>query len=116
MLDGMATLDLKALLGVAAKTQRASSGHLAGRPGVSRRSLSHLCFPRESEARNPSHQSIEELARALEISVSMLFEQAAMASCWWKTSRATSISSPKQGATTDVSLPTSDKWECKKYE
>ena len=112
----MATIDLKALLGVATKTQRASSGDLAGRTGVSRRSSSHLCFQRESGARNRSVQSIEELARALEISVSMLFEQAGIESCWWKTTRTTSISSPKQGTMTDVSLPTSDKWECKKHE
>jgi transcriptional regulator with XRE-family HTH domain len=112
----MATIDLKALLGVPIKTQRASSGDLAGRTGVSRRSSSHLCFWRESGARNPSVQRIEELARALEISVSMLFEQAGMESCWWETTRAMSISSPKQGTMTDVYLPTSDKWECKKHE
>ena len=112
----MATIDLKVLLGVATKTQRASSGDLAGRRGVSRRSSSRLCFRRESEARNPSVQRIEELAGDLEISASMLFEQAGMESCWWKTTRATSISSAKQGTMTDVSLPTSDKWDCKKYE
>jgi transcriptional regulator with XRE-family HTH domain len=112
----MATIDLKALLGMPIKTQRASSGYFAGRTGVSRRSSSRVYFRRESGARNPSVQGIEELARALEISVSMLFEQAGMESCWWKTTRATSVSSPKQGTMTDVSLPTSDKWECKRYE
>jgi transcriptional regulator with XRE-family HTH domain len=101
----MATIDLKALLGVPIKTQRASSGDLAGRTGVSRRCSSRLCFRRESGARNPSVQSIEELARALEISVAMLFEHAGMESCWWKTTRATFISSAKQGTTIDVSLP-----------
>ena len=99
----MATLDLKVLLGMATKTQRASSGHLAGRTGVSRRSSSHLCFQRESGARNPTVQSIEKRARALEISVSMLFEQAGLEFSR-KMTRATSILSPKQGTTTDVSL------------
>jgi len=73
----MATIDLKALLGVAIKAQRASLGisqeELAYRAGLHRTYVSDV----ERGARNPSVESIEKLARALEISVSMLFEQAA---------------------------------------
>ena len=73
----MATIDLKTLLGVAIKTQRASLGisqeELAYRAGLHRTYVSDL----ERGARNPSVESVEKLARALEISVSMLFEQAA---------------------------------------
>jgi CheY-like chemotaxis protein len=73
----MATIDLKTLLGVTIKTQRASLGisqeELAYRAGLHRTYVSDV----ERGARNPSVESIEKLARALEISVSMLFEQAA---------------------------------------
>ena len=73
----MATIDLKALLGVAIKTQRASLAisqeELAYRAGLHRTYVSDV----ERGARNPSVETIEKLARALEISVSMLFEQAA---------------------------------------
>ena len=59
------------------KTQRASLGisqeELAYRAGLHRTYVSDV----ERGARNPSVGSIEKLARALEISVSMLFEQAA---------------------------------------
>ena len=72
----MATIDLKALLGMAIKTQRASLGisqeELAYRAGLHRTYVSDL----ERGARNPSVDSIEKLASALELSVSMLFEQA----------------------------------------
>ena len=74
----MATIDLKALLGVAIKTQRASLGisqeELAYRAGLHRTYVSDV----ERGARNPSVETIEKLARALEISVSMLFDQAGM--------------------------------------
>jgi CheY-like chemotaxis protein len=72
----MATIDLKALLGMAIKTQRASLGisqeELAYRAGLHRTYVSDL----ERGARNPSVDSIEKLASALELSISMLFEQA----------------------------------------
>lgn len=72
----MATIDLKALLGMAIKTQRASLGisqeELAYRAGLHRTYVSDL----ERGARNPSVDSIDKLASALEISISMLFEQA----------------------------------------
>ena len=75
--NSMATIDLKTLLGMTIKTQRASLGisqeELAYRAGLHRTYVSDL----ERGARNPSVESIEKLARALEISVSMLFEQAA---------------------------------------
>ena len=72
----MATIDLKTLLGMAIKTQRASLGisqeELAHRAGLHRTYVSDL----ERGARNPSVESIEKLARALELSVSKLFERA----------------------------------------
>jgi CheY-like chemotaxis protein len=70
----MATIDLKALLGMAIKTQRVSLGisqeELAYRAGLHRTYVSDL----ERGARNPSIESIEKLAGALEISISKLFE------------------------------------------
>jgi CheY-like chemotaxis protein len=70
----MATIDLKSLLGMAIKTQRASLGisqeELAYRAGLHRTYISDL----ERGARNPSIESIDKLARALQISVSRLFE------------------------------------------
>jgi transcriptional regulator with XRE-family HTH domain len=72
----MATIDLKILLGIAIKTQRASLGisqeELAHRANLHRTYVSDL----ERGARNPSLDSIEKLARALELSVSKLFERA----------------------------------------
>jgi CheY-like chemotaxis protein len=73
----MATIDLKTLLGMAIKTQRASLGisqeELAYRAGLHRTYISDL----ERGARNPSIESIEKLAGALQVSVSKLFENAA---------------------------------------
>ena len=73
----MAAIDLKALLGMAIKTYRASLGisqeELAYRASLHRTYVSDV----ERGARNPSVESIGKLARALEISVSKLFEQAA---------------------------------------
>jgi CheY-like chemotaxis protein/DNA-binding XRE family transcriptional regulator len=70
----MATIDLKTLLGMAIKTQRASLGisqeELAHRAGLHRTYVSDL----ERGVRNPSIESIEKLAGALQISVSKLFE------------------------------------------
>ena len=72
----MATIDLKTLLGMVIKTQRASLGisqeELAHRAGLHRTYISDL----ERGARNPSVESIEKLAAALQISVAKLFEQA----------------------------------------
>ena len=72
----MATIDLKTLLGVAIKTQRGSLGisqeELAYRAGLHRTYISDV----ERGARNPSIESIEKLASALEVSLSILFEQA----------------------------------------
>ena len=72
----MATIDLKTLLGMAIKAQRASLGisqeELAHRAGLHRTYVSDL----ERGARNPSIDSIEKVARALELSVSKLFERA----------------------------------------
>ncbi|HYR23709.1 MAG TPA: response regulator [Chthoniobacterales bacterium] len=72
----MATIDLKSLLGTAIKTQRASLGisqeELAHRAGLHRTYVSDL----ERGARNPSVDSIEKLAGALQLSVSSLFEKA----------------------------------------
>jgi CheY-like chemotaxis protein len=72
----MTILDLKALLGAAIKSQRSTLGisqeELAYRAGLHRTYISDV----ERGARNPSIESIEKLARALEISVSTLFEQA----------------------------------------
>src|ERR1700722_15425493 len=70
----MATIDLKTLLGMAIKTQRASLGisqeELAHRAGLHRTYVSDL----ERGARNPSIESIEKLAGALQVSVSKLLE------------------------------------------
>ena len=72
----MATIDLKTRLGMAIKTQRASLGisqeELAHRAGLHRTYVSDL----ERGARNPSIESIEKLANALQISVAKLFETA----------------------------------------
>ena len=72
----MVAIDLKTLLGMAIKTQRASLGisqeELAHRAGLHRTYVSDL----ERGVRNPSIDSIEKLARALELSVSKLFERA----------------------------------------
>jgi two-component system response regulator len=72
----MSTIDLKTLLGVAIKTQRTSLGisqeELAHRASLHRTYVSDL----ERGVRNPSMDSIEKLARALQLSVSTLFEQA----------------------------------------
>jgi CheY-like chemotaxis protein len=72
----MAIADLKALLGAAIKAERSALGisqeELAYRADLHRTYISDL----ERGARNPSIESIEKLASALEVSVSMLFEQA----------------------------------------
>jgi transcriptional regulator with XRE-family HTH domain len=72
----MATTDLKTLLGMTIKTQRASLGisqeELAHRAGLHRTYVSDI----ERGVRNPSLDSVEKLARALELSVSQLFERA----------------------------------------
>lgn len=72
----MTILDLKALLGAAIKSQRSALGlsqeELAYRADLHRTYISDM----ERGARNPSIQSIAKLARALEISVSALFERA----------------------------------------
>jgi CheY-like chemotaxis protein/DNA-binding XRE family transcriptional regulator len=72
----MATINLKILLGVAIKTQRnsldISQEELAYRAGLHRTYISDL----ERGVRNPSVDSIGKLARALEVSVSDLFEKA----------------------------------------
>jgi CheY-like chemotaxis protein len=73
----MATIDLKALLGMAIKTERSGLGisqeELADRAGLHRTYVSDL----ERGARNPSIASIEKLAQALNLSVSALFQRAA---------------------------------------
>jgi CheY-like chemotaxis protein len=72
----MATIDLKTLLGTAIKNGRSQLGisqeELAYRAGLHRTYVSDV----ERGARNPSIESIEKLARALEISVSTLFQHA----------------------------------------
>ena len=72
----MATIDLKILLGMVIKTQRTSLGisqeELAHRADLHRTYVSDL----ERGVRNPSMDSIEKLARALEFSVSDLFAKA----------------------------------------
>lgn len=72
----MVTSDLKALLGIAIKTERSVLGisqeELAQRADLHRTYVSEV----ERGVRNPSIASVEKLARALQISVSMLFEQA----------------------------------------
>ena len=71
----MATIDLKTLLGMAIKTRRTALGisqeELAHRAGLHRTYVSDL----ERGARNPSIESIEKLAQALQISISELFEK-----------------------------------------
>lgn len=68
----MSVIDLKALLGGAMKAQRASLGisqeELAYRAGLHRTYISDL----ERGARNPSLESVEKLAQALEVSVAFL--------------------------------------------
>jgi CheY-like chemotaxis protein len=75
----MVIADLKALLGVAIKTERSVLGisqeELAERAGLHRTYVSDV----ERGARNPSIASIEKLARALELSVSALFDRASNA-------------------------------------
>jgi CheY-like chemotaxis protein len=72
----MTTLNLKALLGAAIKRHRSALGvsqeELAYRASLHRTYVSDV----ERGARNPSVESIEKLARGLEISVSALFEHA----------------------------------------
>jgi CheY-like chemotaxis protein len=72
----MATVDLKALLGAAIKAERSALGisqeELAYRADLHRTYVSDV----ERGARNPSLQSVEKLAHALEVSVSMLFQRA----------------------------------------
>jgi CheY-like chemotaxis protein/plasmid maintenance system antidote protein VapI len=72
----MAIADLKTLLGAAIKAERSVLGisqeELAYRAGLHRTYVSDL----ERGARNPSIESIQKLAGALETSVAMLFEQA----------------------------------------
>jgi CheY-like chemotaxis protein len=72
----MATADLKALLGATIRSNRLALGisqeELAYRAGLHRTYISDV----ERGARNPSVASVQKLARALDISVSMLFEQA----------------------------------------
>jgi CheY-like chemotaxis protein len=72
----MATIDLKALLGMAIKTERCVLGisqeELAERAGLHRTYVSDV----ERGTRNPSIASIEKLAQALKLSVSALFHRA----------------------------------------
>ena len=72
----IATIDLKALLGMAIKTERCVLGisqeELAERAGLHRTYVSDV----ERGARNPSIGSIEKLAQALKLSVSALFQRA----------------------------------------
>src|SRR6202011_2373322 len=67
---------LKASLGTAIRHKRSalgiSQGELALRAGLHRTYISDL----ERGARNPSIESVEKLAHALELSVSMLFQRA----------------------------------------
>lgn len=71
-----AMIDLRRLLGVTVRSERSALGisqeELANRAGLHRTYISDL----ERGARNPSIESIEKLASALEISVSTLFAQA----------------------------------------
>jgi CheY-like chemotaxis protein len=71
----MAIADLKALLGAAIKAERSALGisqeELAYRAGLHRTYVSDL----ERGARNPSLESVEKLARALDLSVPRLFER-----------------------------------------
>jgi CheY-like chemotaxis protein len=72
----MAGVDLRTLLGAAIKSGRSQLGisqeELAARAGLHRTYVSDL----ERGARNPSIESVEKLAQALQISVSMLFDKA----------------------------------------
>jgi CheY-like chemotaxis protein len=72
----MVATDLKALLGSAIRTERSALGisqeELAERAGLHRTYVSDL----ERGARNPSVESVEKLAKALDLSVSALFERA----------------------------------------
>jgi CheY-like chemotaxis protein len=72
----MVATDLKALLGMAIKTERSVQGisqeELAWRAGLHRTYVSDV----ERGARNPSIESIEKLAQALKLSISALFERA----------------------------------------
>lgn len=72
----MGVIDLKALLGAAIKAERSTLGisqeELAYRAGLHRTYVSDV----ERGARNPSLESVEKLAQALELSVPMLFERA----------------------------------------
>ena len=72
----MAAMDLKTLLGSAIRSERLvlkiSQEELASRAGLHRTYVSDV----ERGARNPSLESVEKLARALELSVSTLFQRA----------------------------------------
>ena|ERR1700730_6327165 len=72
----MAIADLKALLGAAIKAERSalriSQEELAYRAGLHRTYVSDV----ERGARNPSLESVEKLANALELSVPLLFQRA----------------------------------------
>ena len=72
----MATVDLKHLLGTAIKHGRVQLGlsqeELACLAGLHRTYISDL----ERGVRNPSLESVEKLAQALQTSVPMLFERA----------------------------------------
>ena len=71
----MATIDLRTLLGTAIRSGRSQLGisqeELASRAGLHRTYISDI----ERGARNPSVESVERLARALQIPVAMLFGQ-----------------------------------------
>lgn len=72
----MASVDLKALLGITIKSERSVLGisqeELADRAGLHRTYISDV----ERGARNPSIASVEKLARALKLSVAALFARA----------------------------------------
>src|ERR1700730_187306 len=72
----MAAMDLKTLLGSAIRSERLvrkiSQEELASRAGLHRTYVSDV----ERGARNPSLESVEKLAQALELSVSGLFQRA----------------------------------------
>jgi transcriptional regulator with XRE-family HTH domain len=72
----MRSIDLKTLLGAAIRRKRIILGisqrELAKRSGLHRTYISDL----ERGARNPSIQSIEKLAHALQVSVAKLFQDA----------------------------------------
>jgi two-component system response regulator len=71
----MAVVDLKTLLGAVIRTERSALGisqeELANRAGLHRTYVSDL----ERGARNPSLESVEKLAQALDLSVSTLFQR-----------------------------------------